>query len=50
MVLKLREDYKREQGDAFSLKRFHNTFLSFGAPPIPLVRTMMLRNNDGLIL
>ena len=50
MVLKLREDYEREQGDAFSLKRFHNTFLSFGAPPIPLVRTIMLRNNDGQIL
>jgi len=50
MVLKLREDYEREQGDAFSLKRFHNTFLSFGAPPIPLVRMMMLRNNDGQIL
>ena len=50
MVLKLREDYKREQGNAFSLKHFHDTFLSFGAPPIPLVRRMMLRNNDGQIL
>ena len=43
MILKLREDYRHEQGAAFSLKKFHDTFLSFGAPPIPLVREMMLR-------
>jgi uncharacterized protein (DUF885 family) len=50
MMLKLREDWRREQGSAFSLKRFHDTFLSFGAPPIPLVRKMMLRQDDGQIL
>ena len=43
MILKLREDYRHEKGAAFSLKEFHDTFLSFGAPPIPLVREMMLR-------
>ena len=42
MILKLREDYRAEQGAAFSLKRFHDTVLSFGAPPIPLLREMML--------
>jgi uncharacterized protein (DUF885 family) len=50
MTLKLREDYRNEQGSAFSLKRFHDTLLSFGAPPIPLVRKMMLRQDDGQIL
>jgi uncharacterized protein (DUF885 family) len=50
MVLKLRRDYKSEQYNVFSLKRFHDTFLSFGAPPIPLVRKMMLRNDDGQII
>jgi len=50
MLLKLRRDYKNEQYNAFSLKRFHDTFLSFGAPPIPLVRKMMLRNDDGQII
>jgi len=50
MTLKLREDYRNEQGSAFSLKRFHDTLLSFGAPPIPLVRKMMLRHDDGQIL
>jgi len=44
MILKLREDYRHEQGNSYSLKKFHDTFLSFGAPPIPLAREMMLRN------
>ena len=50
MTLKLRRDYQREQGSAFSLRKFHDTFLSFGAPPIPFVRKMMLRDDDGQIL
>ena len=44
MILKLREDYRSEQGENYSLKRFHDTFLSFGAPQIPLVREMMLQS------
>ena len=47
MLLKLREDYRAEQGAAFSLKRFHDTVLSFGAPPIPLLREMMLGPASG---
>lgn len=50
MILKLREDWKVQEGDAFSLKRFHDTILSFGAPPIPLVRKLMLTTDDGKIL
>jgi uncharacterized protein (DUF885 family) len=52
MTLKLREDYRREQDSArsASLKQFHDAFLSFGAPPIPFVRKMMLRHDDGQIL
>lgn len=50
MTLKLRRDYQREQGGAFSLRKFHDTFLSFGAPPIPFVRKMMLHDDDGQIL
>ncbi len=42
MILKLRDDYRQAQGDAYTLKRFHDAFLSFGAPPVPLVREMML--------
>ena len=50
MILKLREDYRRMKGDAYSLKEFHDEFLSFGAPPIPLVREMMLGQASGDIL
>jgi len=50
MILKLREDWKTQEGDSFSLKRFHDTFLSFGAPPIPLMRKLMLTADDGKIL
>ena len=50
MILKLREDFLARTGDAFSLRRFHDEFLSYGAPPIPLVRDMMLGEGSGDIL
>ncbi|MFQ6675241.1 MAG: DUF885 domain-containing protein [Fidelibacterota bacterium] len=50
MILKLREDWKRQEGNNYSLKRFHDTFLSFGAPPIPLVRQLMLKEGVEKIL
>ena len=43
MILKLREDYQREQGSAYSLKEFHDRLLSYGAPPVSLLRKMMLK-------
>ena len=42
MILKLRDDYRREQGAAYSLKGFHDRLLSYGAPPLPLLREAML--------
>lgn len=50
MILKLRNDYKTMQGSAYTLKGFHDSILSFGAPPIPLVREMMLGGVRGDIL
>ncbi|MEE9167950.1 MAG: DUF885 domain-containing protein [Candidatus Neomarinimicrobiota bacterium] len=50
MILKLRDDWKRQEGNAYSPKRFHDTLLSFGAPPIPLVRKLMLKEDDGVIV
>ncbi|MYC29025.1 MAG: DUF885 domain-containing protein [Chloroflexi bacterium] len=48
MILKLREDYRREQGSAYTLKGFHDRLLSYGAPPLPLLREVMLANpGDG---
>jgi uncharacterized protein (DUF885 family) len=41
-ILQLREDYRKLKGDRFSLKEFHDAFLSQGYPPIPLVRRALL--------
>ncbi|MDA0263178.1 MAG: DUF885 domain-containing protein [Chloroflexi bacterium] len=46
MILKLREDYQREQGSAYSLKTFHDRLLSFGGPALPLLRPVLL-NDPG---
>lgn len=45
-ILKLRQDYEREQGPAYSLKKFHNELLRHGAPPVRLLREVMLKNRD----
>lgn len=50
MILKLREDLKRREGSNFSLRKFHDDLLSYGAPPVPLVRASMLGQPDGAIL
>jgi len=47
MILKLREDLRRKQAAAFDLGRFHNTFLSEGAIPVPLIRRAMLGPSSG---
>jgi uncharacterized protein (DUF885 family) len=43
-ILKLRDDYKAQQGDDFSLQKFHNELLNHGMPPIRLLREIMLKN------
>src|SRR5213595_198987 len=42
-ILKLRDDYKAQQGDEFSLRQFHNELLNHGMPPIRLLREIMLK-------
>lgn len=46
-ILKLREDYKKKQGKAYSLKKFHDEFLAHGMPPISYTRTRMLGVRSG---
>jgi uncharacterized protein (DUF885 family) len=46
-LMKLREEYKLLKGRDFSLKTFHDTLLSFGAPPIPLIREAVLGERGG---
>ena len=50
MILKLRDDYRAARGAAYTLKGFHDELLSFGAPPLPLAREMMLGGVQGDIL
>jgi uncharacterized protein (DUF885 family) len=43
-ILKLRDDYKAQEGDEFSLQKFHNELLNHGMPPIRLLREIMLKD------
>ncbi|HEY2626589.1 MAG TPA: DUF885 domain-containing protein [Candidatus Udaeobacter sp.] len=43
-ILKLRDDYKAQQGEEFSLQKFHNELLNHGMPPIRLLREIMLKD------
>jgi uncharacterized protein (DUF885 family) len=45
-ILKLRDDYKAQQGDEFSLEKFHNELLNHGMPPIRLLREIMLKDQS----
>jgi uncharacterized protein (DUF885 family) len=50
MLLKLRQDYKQQQGKAFSLRSFHDTLLSQGTAPFWLHRQLMLGDDGGDLL
>lgn len=45
-ILKLREDYKKKMGARFSLQEFHDRFLLQGAPPVKIVRQIMLGDDS----
>ena len=40
--LALREEIRKKWGKTFTLKRYHDTVLSFGSPPVHYVRELML--------
>jgi uncharacterized protein (DUF885 family) len=50
MLLKLRQDYKAQQGKAFSLRTFHDTLLGNGTAPFWLHRQLMLGTDAGDVL
>ena len=50
MLLKLRQDYKAQQGKAFSLRSFHDTLLGQGTAPFWLHRQLMLGDDSGDLL
>ena len=45
-ILKLRDDYKAQEGDQFSLQKFHNELLNHGMPQIRLLREIMLKDQS----
>jgi uncharacterized protein (DUF885 family) len=42
-ILSLREDYKKKMGDKYSLKDFHEKFLSYGSSPVKYIREQMMQ-------
>jgi uncharacterized protein (DUF885 family) len=45
-ILKLRADYKAQEGANFSLEKFHDEMLNHGMPPIRVLREIMLKNKS----
>lgn len=47
MIRKLRADWSASRGGQAAWREFHDKFLAYGGPPIPMVRAAMLGNADG---
>ncbi|HVG30231.1 MAG TPA: DUF885 family protein [Pyrinomonadaceae bacterium] len=41
-IMRLRDDYRRLQGDSFRLGEFHDRLLSYGMPPVKILRMALL--------
>jgi uncharacterized protein (DUF885 family) len=50
MIMQLREDWTATRGGRKAWKAFHDQFLSYGGPPIPLVRAQMLGGKPEAVL
>ncbi len=42
LIRKLRDDWTARRGGRQAWKAFHDKFLSYGGPPIPIVRQQMM--------
>lgn len=49
-IQKARDDYKRFRGASFTLKDFHDRLLSFGEPPMKLLRRLLMPGDKGTLL
>jgi hypothetical protein len=49
MIRKLREDWTATRGGRASWRAFHDQFLRYGGPPIPMVRRQMIGNASGAL-
>jgi len=45
-IMKLREDYRKQKGAAFSLEEFHDKFMQQGGVPVKLIRHALLGNDS----
>ncbi len=43
LIEEMREEYKQRMGEHYSMREFHDRFLSFGDLPFPIVRRLMYR-------
>jgi hypothetical protein len=48
MIRRLRDDWTASRGGRAAWREFHDAFLSYGGPPIPLVRRAMLGGGGSL--
>lgn len=50
MIKRLREDWTAARGGRAAWREFHDEFLSYGGPPIPLVRQQMMGETNPMAL
>ncbi len=50
MIKRLRDDWTATRGGKAAWREFHDTFLSYGGPPIPLVRQQMMGETRPMAL
>jgi len=50
MIKRLRDDWTATRGGRTAWREFHDTFLSYGGPPIPLVRQQMMGETQPVAL
>ncbi|HEV2018528.1 MAG TPA: DUF885 domain-containing protein [Gemmatimonadaceae bacterium] len=49
-IYKLRADYQKARGASYSLREFHDAFVKQGAPPIKMVRRILVPNDTSSVL
>ncbi|MBV9659275.1 MAG: DUF885 domain-containing protein [Verrucomicrobia bacterium] len=46
-ILKLREDYRKQEGEAFSMQKFHDAMTDHGQMPVRLLREVLLKDKTA---
>jgi uncharacterized protein (DUF885 family) len=49
LIRKLRDDWTATRGGKSAWKAFHDQFLSYGGPPVPLVRSAMMGSAPAVV-